>query len=105
MTDILKRDATGIDPILLLWGAVFAVMCIRSISMIALQAVERFDSITYLALISTPTSLVIGYWGIITIGPHGALLGLIAGELVDVVGIAWATRREFVRSKIANNVA
>ncbi len=95
---ILKRDATQLDLPLLLWAGVFGLTCLRSFAMIALQALERFDRITYLAALSTTVSLGVGYWGILHHQAPGALIGLICGELVDLCGIVWLTRRELRRS-------
>ena len=84
MGDLLNRDTAGMDPLLLLWGAVFAVMTLRSATMIVLQALERFDFLVYVSFFSTGASLAVGYWGITQYGAGGALLGLIVGELIDV---------------------
>ena len=84
MVDLLKRDSTGLDGLLLLWGAVFGIMTIRHATMIVVQAMERFDFLVYVSFVSTPASLLVGYWGITQYGAGGALLGLIAAELIDL---------------------
>ena len=84
MGDLLNRDTTGMDELLLLWGAVFGIMTVRHASMIVVQALERFDFLVYVSFVSTPASLLVGYWGITQYGAGGALLGLIAAELIDL---------------------
>jgi O-antigen/teichoic acid export membrane protein len=97
VTDLLRQDPAEIEPMLLAWGAVFAVMILRTVAMVALQAFERFDSLVYLAIASTTTSLAVAWWSIQRFGAAGSMAGIIAGELVDLCGIVWLTLREYRR--------
>lgn len=93
VVEVLKREVTDMDESLLLWGAVFGLRSLRAMVMVILQAIERFDSLTYLAILSTAASLSVGYVGIVHYGATGALVGLIVGELVDLLGIGWLAIR------------
>lgn len=101
IAEVLKRDGTGMDPILLLWGGVFGLMSLRAMAMVVLQALERFDSLTYLAVLSAAVSLLVGYFGILRFDAPGALIGLIVGEAIDLVGILWLSVHEIRAAKAA----
>lgn len=100
IAEVLKRDGVGMDPILLLWGGVFGLMSLRAMAMVVLQALERFDSLTYLAVLSAAVSLLVGYFGILRFDAPGALIGLIVGEAIDLIGILWLSVREVRSTKL-----
>lgn len=94
VVEILKRDPRQLETPMLLWGAVFALVALRSMAQIAPQAMERFDALARLAVLAAALSLLGGWLGIRAFGANGALLGLILGESVDLVGIVYLVRRE-----------
>lgn len=97
LADVLNRGPASLDLPLLLWGGVFLLIGVRVFSQIGLQAMERFDSLTYLAGITATVSLGVGVVGIHWLDAPGALIGLIAGEALSVGGIVWLSRREYHR--------
>lgn len=97
LVDVLKRDAASLDLSLLLWGVIFLLVGLRVFSQIGLQAMERFDALTKLAAVTATVSLSVGLVGIVWLDAPGALIGLIAGELLSVAGILWLSRREYRR--------
>jgi O-antigen/teichoic acid export membrane protein len=93
VANVLHRQVGSLDPLLLMWGAAFVVVTLRSFGMVVLQVQERFASLVYLAFVSTSSSLILCWWGITHYGAVGSVLGIILGECVDLFGIIWLIRR------------
>lgn len=99
IAEVLRRNSVDMDVTLVLWGGVFGLMSLRAMAMVVLQALERFDSLTYLAIVSAAASLLVGYFGILSFGAPGALIGLIVGEAIDLTGILWLSVRQIRTTK------
>jgi len=84
---VLKKQFAQRDGLLMLWGAVFLVMVIRNQLGYLLAAQGRFRAMTLLTFVSAVMALATCYWGMLRFGVAGALLGLLIGELIGVVGI------------------
>jgi O-antigen/teichoic acid export membrane protein len=53
-----------------------------------LAAQGRFRPLTLLTLVSAVISLAASYWGMLRFGVAGALVGMLIGELINVIGVA-----------------
>jgi O-antigen/teichoic acid export membrane protein len=93
VASVLHRQVVSLDPLMLMWGAAFAVSTLRTFGMVVLQVQERFAPLVFLALVSTSSSLILCRWGITHYGAVGSVLGIILGESVDLFGIIWLIRR------------
>lgn len=85
--DILKKQFAQRDELLMLWGIIFLVMVIRSQIIYLLAAQGRFRALTLLTLMSALIALIASYFGIRQFGVPGALMGMLTGELINLVGI------------------
>lgn len=95
---VLVKQFAQRDQLLLLWSLAFLVMVVRDQLMYLLVVRERFRFMTLLTLASAIVSLAISYWGMLRFGTVGAPLGLLIGQLINVVGIVWLSMREAERS-------
>lgn len=94
---VLDKQFAQRDQLLLLWSLAFLVMVVRDQLMYLLVVRERFRFMTLLTLVSAVISLAISYWGMLRFGTVGAPLGLLIGQLINVVGIVWLSMREAER--------
>jgi O-antigen/teichoic acid export membrane protein len=83
----LKKQFAQRDGLLLLWGAVFLVMVVRDPFGYLLAAQGRFRVLTLLTLGSAVLSLAASYAAMQRFGVTGALLGMLVGELINLLGI------------------
>ncbi len=90
---VLRKQFAERDALLLLWGLVFLVMVVRDQLIYLLAAQARFRVLTLLTLASAVVSLTAGYAGMRTLGVPGALVGMLAGELVSAIGIVMLSVR------------
>ena len=84
---VLKKQFAQRDELLLLWGALFLVMVVRNQLAYLLAAQGRFRAQSLLTLACAVISLAASYWGMLRFGVAGALMGLLVGELISVIGI------------------
>jgi len=84
---VLNKQFTQRDELLILWGAIFLVMVVRNQLVYLLAAQGRFRAMTLLTLVSAVIALAASFWGMLRFGVAGALVGLLIGELISVVGI------------------
>jgi O-antigen/teichoic acid export membrane protein len=84
---VLKKQFAQRDELLMLWGAIFLVMVVRSQLAYLLAAQGRFRALTLLTLVSAVISLAASYWGMLRFGAAGALVGILIGELINAIGI------------------
>ncbi|MHB8744040.1 MAG: lipopolysaccharide biosynthesis protein [Sulfuricaulis sp.] len=96
-TVVLKKHFAQRDELLILWGAIFLVIVIRDQLVYLLAAQGRFRVLTLLTLVSAVISLAVSYWGIRQFGVAGALMGMLVGELIDVIGIVVLSFRHVPR--------
>jgi O-antigen/teichoic acid export membrane protein len=81
-----KRFAQG-DLLLLLWGAIFLLIVVRDQVAYLLAAQGRFRGLTLLTLCSAFTALTISYCAMLRIGVAGALVGIMVGEFINIIGV------------------
>ena len=91
---VLNKQFPQRDELLMLWSVAFLVMVARDQLIYLLVVRGRFRFLTSLALTSAVTSLTVSYWGMLHYGTAGALLGVLAGEITNVVGIVVLSLRE-----------
>jgi O-antigen/teichoic acid export membrane protein len=91
---VLKKEFAQRDELLLLWGAIFLVIVVRSQLVCLLAAQGSFRILTSLTLVSAVISLASSYWGMLRFGAGGALVGMLIGELINLIGIAIVSLRE-----------
>jgi O-antigen/teichoic acid export membrane protein len=84
---VLRKQFDQRDALLLLWGLVFLVMVVRDQLVYLVAAQGRFRVLTLLTLASAAVSLTTGYLGMRVLGAPGALVGMLVGESVSVIGI------------------
>lgn len=84
---ILKKNFANRDQLLLVWFAVAIVMVFRDQLSYLLTARARFRATSTLVMFCTIISLLTGFLLMRSIGPAGALLGLLVGEVANVIGI------------------
>ncbi len=93
-TVLLKKQFVHRDALLLLWGLAFLPMVIRDQLLYLLVARQRFHQLTSLAFVGAAVSLVAGYLGMVRFGVLGAPLGVLVGELINLVGIVVLSLRQ-----------
>ncbi len=86
-THVLKKQFPQRDSLLLLWFAVGLLMLCRDQLLYFLTAREQFRTMTMLTLASAVLALGISYWELPRVGVIAALLGVLAGELLNVGGL------------------
>ena len=95
---VLKKQFAQRDQLLILWSLAFLVMVVRDQLIYLLVVRGRFRFLTSLALLSALLSLSISYLGMQRFGTAGALLGVLAGEVINVIGIVLLSFREVERT-------
>lgn len=90
---VLNKDFPRRDTLLLLWSAICVLMVLRDQLTFILSAQARFRPLSAVALASAVISLSISYLLMSRIGTPGALVGILIGEAVSVVGIVALTLR------------
>jgi O-antigen/teichoic acid export membrane protein len=101
---ILKKQLESRDQLLLLWFGVGLLMLMRDQLLYLLLSRSRFRSLTVLTFLSAVISLATSYFGMRLIGPAGALVGVLMGELVNVSGLVILSFHEIRKPQPALNV-
>jgi O-antigen/teichoic acid export membrane protein len=96
-TVVLNKQFAQRDGLLVLWGAIFLVMVVRSQLVCLLAAQGHFRVLTSLTFVCAVMSLTTAYWGMLRFGVGGALVGLLIGESINMIGIAIFSVRELER--------
>jgi len=91
---ILKKQFAQRDELLALWGAAFLMIVVRDQLVYLLAAQGRFRALTLLTLVGAVISLATSYWGMLQFGVSGALVGIVVGELISVIGIVILSLRK-----------
>lgn len=84
---LLGKSIPGFDVLLLLWSGIFVLALVRDLAMTALMAREQFQVLTWLALACAVLALGIAWWGMQVYGAEGALIGLLSGEALNLLGV------------------
>ena len=86
-TVILKKQFTHRDPLLLLWSAVFLVTLCRDQLATLPASRARFRDMTLMTGVSAVVWLLTSYFAMLRYGPSGAVMGILAGEFINICGI------------------
>ena len=84
---VLKKTFAQSDDLLMLWGAIFLVMIVRNQLAHLLAAYGSFRALSLLTLASALVSLTASYLVMLRLGVVGALVGVLVGELISLIGI------------------
>ena len=95
---VLKKQFAQRDELLILWSLAFVLMVVRDQLIYLLVVRGRFRFLTSLALLTAVISLTISYFGMLRFGTAGALLGMLAGEIINLTGIVLLSFREAART-------
>ncbi|HEY6514070.1 MAG TPA: capsular biosynthesis protein [Burkholderiaceae bacterium] len=90
---LVKKEFPQRDLLLLLWGGAFFVMVLRDQLAYLLTAQGRFRVLTLLTLGCAMLSLVVSYAAMQRFGAAGALVGMLVGELINLLGIVMLALR------------
>lgn len=94
---VLRKQLPQRDPLLLLWTAIVTVIVMRDQLVYLLAAKGLFQTMTTLTLAAAVVSLAVGYLAMSRAGAMGALVGLLTGELISVIGVVLLSLRALPR--------
>jgi O-antigen/teichoic acid export membrane protein len=90
---VLNKQFVQRDELLLLWGIVMLVVVMRNQLAYLPAARGQFRDLTLLTLICAAVALAISFAAMRQVGVTGALYGMLAGELINAIGIIILCRR------------
>jgi O-antigen/teichoic acid export membrane protein len=96
-TNLLHKDFAQRDLLLILWSVASVTMVVRDQLVNFLLAQTRFRSLTVLTMACAVVSLVVSYVSMLRIGVAGAPVGVLTGEIVNVIGLLAMSRAEVRR--------
>ena len=85
--DVMHKVIGDRDRLLVLWGAMALIGLVRDMLQTALFALQNFKAMAWLTGLSAVVALSLMWIGIGRWGTPGALLGLVAGEAVNLLGV------------------
>jgi O-antigen/teichoic acid export membrane protein len=97
-TSLLHKDFAQRDTLLILWSIASVAMVVRDQLLNFLLARTRFRSLTMLTMVSAVVSLAVSYVAMVRIGVAGAPVGVLTGEILNVVGLVAMSHAEVRRS-------
>ena len=98
-TYMVKGQFSHRDTLLLLWSGVFLLMAMRDQMMFLPAARGRFRIMAWLTLITAIFSLTTCYVCMRLFGVAGALMGVLAGEAVNILGFIALSMREVASAR------
>jgi O-antigen/teichoic acid export membrane protein len=96
-TSVLHKDFAQRDMLLILWSIASVTMVVRDQLVNFLLARTRYRSLTGLTMVGAVISLAVSYVAMLRIGVAGAPVGVLTGEIVNVVGLIAMSRAEVRR--------
>jgi O-antigen/teichoic acid export membrane protein len=94
ISDLLHKTIADRDRLLFLWACVSVIFLLREVLQAALFALKRVKSMAWLIGASAVVSLLTTWFGIPHWGAAASLIGQIAGECVNLVGLAVMLRQQ-----------
>lgn len=85
---VLKKHFDHADALLIVWGLTFLVAAVRAQFGYLIAAESRFRYLTSLTTASATVALTASYFGMITFGVVGAVIGVLLGESINAIGVA-----------------
>jgi O-antigen/teichoic acid export membrane protein len=92
--DLLHKVIDDRDRLLLLWSVVAMIFLLREMLQAPLIALRRVKSMTWLVGVGAVISLSVNWFGITRWGAAAVLIGQIAGECINLIGLAWLLWRQ-----------
>ena len=86
--DLMHKTIGNRDLLLMLWALLSLIALYRDLLQTGLFALREFKSLAGVTAVSAVVSLTIMWFGIKTWGPAAALIGQVAGETVNLGGVA-----------------
>jgi O-antigen/teichoic acid export membrane protein len=87
--DLMHKTISDQDRLLILWGCVALVFLPREVLQASLYALKRVKSMARIVGLSAVVSLSLMWFGIPHWGAAAVLIGQVAGESVNLMGLAW----------------
>jgi O-antigen/teichoic acid export membrane protein len=84
---VLKKEFAHRDTLLLMWFAASFFMLFRDQMLYLLTLRHRFRRLATLSFVNALLSLPVSYFGMMRFGVFGALLGMVAGEVLNVCAL------------------
>jgi O-antigen/teichoic acid export membrane protein len=100
--DLMHKTIIDQDRFLVLWGAVALIFLLREVLQAALYALEQVKSLVWLIGLSAIVSLSLTWFGINWWGTSAALIGQVAGECFNLLGLALVLARRLYLVNSAN---
>src|ERR1019366_5981159 len=94
IVDLMHKTIADQDQLLFLWACVAIIFLLREVLQAALFALKRVKSMAWLMAISAALSLTLMWRGIAWWGAPAVLIAQVAGECVNLAGLAWLLRKE-----------
>jgi O-antigen/teichoic acid export membrane protein len=88
IVDLMHKHIADQDRLLILWGCVALIFLPREVLQSALWALRRVRSMAWLIGLSATVSLTLMWLGIPRWGAAAVLIGQVAGECVNLIGLA-----------------
>jgi O-antigen/teichoic acid export membrane protein len=88
IVDLMHKHIADQDRLLILWGCVALVFLPREVLQSALWALKHVRSMAWLIGLSAAVSLALMWFGISRWGAAAVLIGQVAGECVNLIGLA-----------------
>ena len=85
---VMHKTIANRDALLLMWASLSLIAVYRDLLQTALFALRQFKSLAGVTAVSAAISLTTMWLGIKTWGPAAALIGQVAGESVNLLGVA-----------------
>jgi O-antigen/teichoic acid export membrane protein len=102
---VLKKQFPQRDLLLALWSASFVVMAINQQLLWLLVARQRFPWLTSLGVVSATAGVTCSFAGMRVLAGAGAPLGILVGEIINLVGLGWLCLRETAASRSTPSLA
>jgi O-antigen/teichoic acid export membrane protein len=92
--DLMHKTIGDQDRLLLLWATVAVIFLLREVLQAAMFALESVKSLVWLIGVSAAISLSLTWFGITWWGAAAALVGQVAGECFNLLGLALLLSRQ-----------
>jgi O-antigen/teichoic acid export membrane protein len=92
--DLMRKTIGDQDRLLVLWATVAVIFLLREVLQAALFALGRVRSLAWLIGVSAAISLSLTWFGISWWGAAAALIGQVAGECFNLLGLALLLSRQ-----------
>jgi O-antigen/teichoic acid export membrane protein len=89
ISDLLHKTIADRDRLLILWACVALIFLIREVLQAAVFALRQVRSMASLMAVSAIVALTLMWVGITWWGTAAVLIGQIAGECINLIGLTW----------------